>query len=250
LGDAALFSFQTLKPLNTFGGGMAIVRDAAIRARVRASVEAERWPTEGGIKKRLLRAWFERTFMRPGVFTFSGFPILWLSSFLDAKPDVLLWERIRPLDVLPSAYTERYSNVQAAIGLAALTKLDEWTARTRRHASILDAALGDITRIPTVPSGCEHVYYQYCIYARDRDDFVKQAIRRQVDVETLHMDVCTRLDLFKNFCSSAPGADQASKAVQLPVYESLSDDDVGFVARVTREILENKTASSLTARSA
>ena len=41
LGDAALFSFQTLKPLATFRGGMAIVRDAAIRARVRQLVDAE-----------------------------------------------------------------------------------------------------------------------------------------------------------------------------------------------------------------
>src|SRR5581483_428277 len=27
LGDAALFSFQTLKPLNAFGGGLALIRD-------------------------------------------------------------------------------------------------------------------------------------------------------------------------------------------------------------------------------
>ena len=34
-GDGALFSFQTLKPLNCYGGGMAVVRDAAVAARVR-----------------------------------------------------------------------------------------------------------------------------------------------------------------------------------------------------------------------
>lgn len=251
LGDAALFSFQTLKPLSTFGGGMAIVRNAAIRARVRASVAAETRPTERALNKRLLRAWFERTVMRPGVFTFSGFPILWLSSFVNAKPDVLLWERIRPLDALPSSYTERYSNVQAAIGLAALSKLDEWTARTRRHASILDAALRDLTRIPKAVSGCEHVYYQYCVYAGNRDAFVRQAIRHKVDVETLHMDVCTRLELFKHYWSPAPGADQASLAVQLPVYESLSDNDVFYVARVTRDIFEkDRTDSLMSARPA
>src|SRR5436853_305944 len=35
-GDGALFSFQTLKPLNAFGGGMALVRDPEIARRVRA----------------------------------------------------------------------------------------------------------------------------------------------------------------------------------------------------------------------
>ena len=33
-GDAAIFSFQTFKPLNAYGGGMAVVRDAALATRV------------------------------------------------------------------------------------------------------------------------------------------------------------------------------------------------------------------------
>ena len=35
LGDAAIFSFQTLKPLNLYGGGLALVRDPEMAARVR-----------------------------------------------------------------------------------------------------------------------------------------------------------------------------------------------------------------------
>ena len=34
-GDGALFSFQTIKPLNAFGGGMALVKDPEIARRVR-----------------------------------------------------------------------------------------------------------------------------------------------------------------------------------------------------------------------
>ena len=36
-GTGALFSFQTLKPLNCYGGGIALVHDAASPARVAAS---------------------------------------------------------------------------------------------------------------------------------------------------------------------------------------------------------------------
>ena len=35
-GTGALFSFQTLKPLNCYGGGMALVHDPALAAKVRA----------------------------------------------------------------------------------------------------------------------------------------------------------------------------------------------------------------------
>src|SRR5262252_9814173 len=43
-GDAGFFSFQTLKPLNCYGGGLALVKDAAVADRVRALAEGEAWP--------------------------------------------------------------------------------------------------------------------------------------------------------------------------------------------------------------
>ena len=57
--------------------------------------------------------------------------MLWVSALIGANPDVYLWEKIRSLDPLPDTYTERFPNVQAAIGLAALKHLDEWTERTQ-----------------------------------------------------------------------------------------------------------------------
>ena len=51
------------------------------------------------------------------------------------------------------------------------------------------------------------------------------------------MDVCTRLPLFAEAASDAPGADRAAEAVQLPIYASLDDRDVARVARVAKTIL-------------
>jgi len=238
LGDAALFSFQTLKPLMTYRGGMAIVRDDPLRARVRQLADAEPWPTEHEVTHRLRMAWLERTFMRPGVFTYSGFPILWVASFLGAQPDVFLWEKIRRLDPLPLSYTQRYTNVQAAIGLAGLAHLDEWTARTSAHAAILSRALAGCAEPPANPPGCARVYYQYSLHVDDHADVVQAAIRRGVDVETLHMDVCPRLSLFAAERTEAPGADYAGQSVQFPAYASLSDREIAHVASVARSILD------------
>ena len=152
-GDAAFFSFQTLKPLNCYGGGMAVVRDGALAGRVRQRTLADPWPDQKRVENRLLVGRLQRTFIRPPVFTVSAFPILWVSSMIGANPDVYLWEKIRPLLPLPDAYTERFPNVQAAIGLEGLDHLDEWTELTRRHARAMDHALGDVPgiTIPRVP---------------------------------------------------------------------------------------------------
>jgi perosamine synthetase len=245
-GDAAFFSFQTLKPLNCYGGGMAISRDPTIASRVRAHAESEPWPDVERVDNRLLVGRLQRTFTRPRVFTVSAFPILWLSSLVGASPDVYLWEKIRRLDPMPGAYRERFPDVQAAIGLEALKRLDEWTAATRRHAKVMDDALGDLPgiEIPRVPPDRTHVYYQYCVHGPRRDELVVRCVRRGVDVETLHVDVCSELDLFAGELvvpRGAPGARRAAGAVQVPVYSALTDEQVQRVARVVRDVLA-KTA--------
>jgi dTDP-4-amino-4,6-dideoxygalactose transaminase len=246
IGDAGFFSFQTLKPLNCYGGGLALVRDAGLASRVRALVDNERWPDEKRVDNRLLVGRLQRIFTKPSVFTFSAFPILWFSSLVGANPDVYLWEKIRPLDPLPDSYPERFPNVQAAIGLAALEHLDEWTDRTRRHARAMNEALRNLRGItvPKVPAGRTHVYYQYCVYGPQRDELVVRCVRRGVDIETLHVDVCSDLDLFAGARvepEGAPGAHRAAGAMQIPVYSSLTDNQAARVARVVRDVLASNS---------
>ena len=74
-GDAAFFSFQTLKPLNTYGGGMALVQDSGLAQRVADLAAAEPWPDEKRILGRLRVGRMQRIFTRPGVFTVSAFRV-------------------------------------------------------------------------------------------------------------------------------------------------------------------------------
>ena len=243
-GDAGFFSFQTLKPLNTYGGGAAIARDPAVLARVREQAQAEPWPNEERITNRLKVGAAQRIFSRPAVFTFTAYPALLVAMLWKARPDVYLWEKIRPLSPMPDGYRERYTNVQAAIGLAGLDELDAWTAATRAHARIMDEALGNLPGVgaPFVPDGCEHVYYQYCLYTPDRDRFVRRALRHGVDVETLHVDVCSDLTTLFGEQPPAPNADRASQAVQLPVYASLGERRARAIARRIRRLLRDAPA--------
>jgi perosamine synthetase len=240
LGDAALFSFQTLKPLNAFGGGLALIHEGAVARRVRAAVDGMRWPDEKRVLNRFRVGGAQRLFTKPSVFTMTAFPILWVCSWFDWSPDVYLWEEIRPLDPLPSSYTERFPNVQAAIALAALPLIDDWTEQTRAHAREMDVALAGIANVqtPVVPKSCTHAYYQYCVYVPDRDKAVCRAIRHGVDIESLHVDVCTELPLFADIePTQAPGAHRAAEVIQVPVYASLTGAEVERVAQTVRRVV-------------
>lgn len=238
-GDGAFYSFQTLKPLNTYGGGIAVARDPAVLSDVRRQAEAEPWPGDTRINNRLKVGSAQRLFSRPGVFTLTAYPALVVAMIWRKRPDVYLWEKVRPLDPQPPEYRERYTNVQAEIGLASLPHLDRWTAETREHARIMNETLAGMpgAQIPHVPDGCEHVYYQYCLYVPDRDEMVRRALVRGMDLETMHVDVCPALPLFGGGYPPAPHAEHAANVVQLPVYSSLGVKKARRVARVVKRLL-------------
>jgi dTDP-4-amino-4,6-dideoxygalactose transaminase len=243
-GTGALFSFQTLKPLNCYGGGLALVSDSTVAARVRTIVEALPWPSEKRVRDRIFMGRVQRNFIKPWVFSISLFPVLWISALIDANPDVFLWEKIRSLRPLPEPYTERFPNVQAAIGLEALKRLDGWTAQSRANADYVTRALNSIPGIqpPFVPPDRTHVYYQYCVYGpggRKRDELVVRCVRRGIDIETLHVDVPPDMDLFGTVRAEADGARRAAQAMQVPVYAGLTREQIERVASTVRDVLKS-----------
>ena len=236
-GDAAIFSFQTFKPLNAYGGGMAVVRDAALADRVARLVERDPVPSLKRVRQRLWQGRVMRLATRPDVFKWTLFPLLYAGSRLRWNLDMYFWEAIRPLNPLPEGYRERISNGQAAIALEGLGRLDEWTRVRQRHATrmteLLDGVRG--VRVPFVPPGRTHVFYQYCVYVPARDAIVDACLRRGVDLETLHVDVCPELSLFGTGLSPAPGARQTTSTIQVPIYEVLTDTQLDSVADAVRD---------------
>jgi dTDP-4-amino-4,6-dideoxygalactose transaminase len=237
IGDAAIFSFQTFKPLNAYGGGMAVVRDVALAARVAHRAAADPPPSAKRVKQRLWHGRVMRLATRPDVFKWTLFPLLYAGSRLRWSLDMYFWEAIRPLEPFPEDYRERISNVQAAIALEGLARLDEWNAARQHHAHRMTALLDGVhgARVPFVPPDRTHVFYQYCVYVPARDAVVEACLRRGVDLETLHVDVCPDLALFGTRHRPAPGARETTGTIQVPIYELLTDMQLDRVGEAVRD---------------
>ncbi len=251
-GAGALFSFQTLKPLNCYGGGLALVTDRALAAKVRQLIVALPWPGEKRVIDRLRFGRLQRIFVKPWVFSISLFPVLWISALIDANPDVFLWEKIRSLHPLPDQYTERFPNGQAVIGLEALKHLDEWTAQAQANAKYVTDTLRGIPgiQVPAAPPDRTHVYYQYCVIGPEgpkRDELVVRCVRRGIDIETLHVDVPPDMELFGTVKAEADGARRCAQALQIPAYCGLRRDQLERVATTVRDVLAEAAAGSAAA---
>jgi perosamine synthetase len=238
-GQASFFSFQMLKGINTYGGGMALTNDASIAARVRRQADEEPPQTAGELAKRFAVGVVARSFVSPKGFAWWGVPFGAAASLVTEHDfSKYFWERIRRLNQFPRPYRRRFSNIQAILGLRALEKLDEFNERSRAHAEVYAQGLANCASIqtPRVIDDAEHVYYQYCIYVSDPIRAKRRAIRRGVDFETTHVDVCSALPLFKEFASVCPEAEKTAAALQLPVYSRLRTSDVERVLKTVLEV--------------
>jgi dTDP-4-amino-4,6-dideoxygalactose transaminase len=184
---------------------------------------------------------------RPAIFTWTMFPLMYACTRLHWNLDMYFWESIRPLDPMPPDYRQRISNVQAAIALEGLAHLEAWTQRTQEHAARMSEVLGGVAgvRVPTVPRDRTHAFYQYCAYVPSRDGVVEACLRRGIDIETLHVDVCPDLELFAPQTNSAAGARATTHTIQIPVYEGLEDAQLDRVANVVRDTVRAVGSSAV-----
>jgi dTDP-4-amino-4,6-dideoxygalactose transaminase len=72
---------------------------------------------------------------------------------------------------------------------------------------------------------------------------VDACLRRGVDIETLHVDVCTTLDLFRASGSVATRALETTRTIQIPIYESLADEHLDRVAAVVGDAVRSLEAA-------
>jgi perosamine synthetase len=241
-GKASFFSFQLLKGINTYGGGMAVTNDASLAVRIRELALLEDPQSTTDIARRFITGLAVRSLISPRGFTFWGYPLQAAASFFgDYDLSRLVWEKIRPLDPFPRSYRQRYSNAQAVVGLRALDQLDKFNSRSREHALRYSRGLTDCRNIRTPPvlPETEHVFYQYCVYTTNPKRVATTAARRGVDVETTHVDVCSSLPLFREFAAECPGAEATERALQLPVYSRLRPSDVDRILNVVRRSIGN-----------
>ncbi len=71
-------------------------------------------------------------------------------------------------------YNYRMTNIQAAIGLAQLKKLEKATERRRENADLYNKMLKDFVEIPEEKENSIHVYHQYTIKSSQRDKIIEK----------------------------------------------------------------------------
>ncbi|HET7565639.1 MAG TPA: DegT/DnrJ/EryC1/StrS family aminotransferase [Gemmatimonadaceae bacterium] len=178
---------------------------------------------------------------RATIGTFSFFPSKNLGGYGDGgmmvTQDEQIAERLRRLRLHGGTkqyfhdevgYNSRLDSLQAAVLLAKLPHLAEWSAARRQHAAYYDAAFADVSevRVPTIDAHNESIFNQYTIRAERRADL--QAHLRAKGIGNaiyyplpLHLQPCFRYLGYEE--GSCPESERAAREVlSLPVFPELT----------------------------
>jgi perosamine synthetase len=141
----------------------------------------------------------------------------------------------------------RMTEVEAAIGLQQLKRLDQSIARRRANAAFLTKGLSEIKGIvtPLVKDGVEHSYHQYTILIEPdglgctRDEFVAALKERGVGTGVHYPRPIHKQPAFIERCGdiSLPVVEGISERIlSLPVFPQLEEAELERVVQAIREV--------------
>jgi dTDP-4-amino-4,6-dideoxygalactose transaminase len=134
-------------------------------------------------------------------------------------------------------YNFRMTNINAAIGLAQLPKLEDFNERRIANAAYLSAHLPqDKVSVPQVRPGTRHVFHQYTVRVLpplDRDNVRARLAEMDVGTEVYYPVPVHRQQLYLDLGygnQSFPEAERAAKEVlSLPVHPGLTRDELDII---------------------
>ena len=163
-------------------------------------------------------------------------------------------------EVVAGGFKYNLTDLQSAIGIHQLRKLDGFIEARTRYARIYNeafAGLEEAERPPDHP-GCRHAWHLYILRLRverlsiDRGEFIEELRRRRIGASVHFIPIplhpfFARMSLADFPCPRA--LDLYSGIVSLPLYPAMSEEQVRYVAASVREVLAGARRVAVSASS-
>jgi dTDP-4-amino-4,6-dideoxygalactose transaminase len=163
------------------------------------------------------------------------------------------WERYTEhghwhYDVLAHGFKYNLSDIQAAIGIHQLKKLEGFIERRALYAGIYNHALSGMEEValPTDSPRCRHAWHLYIPRLNlqrlniDRSEFIRELRRKGIGTSVHFIPVpllhfFSQIPLAKAKCPRA--LELYPRIVSLPLYPAMTEEEVRYVAQCVGEIL-------------
>ena len=237
-GRAAFFSFEAIKPINTFGGGMVTTNDPIISEYINNKIAGLPYNNRKVIFK-IFYTYCEHFILHSPFYFFIS--LFFRSEFF--------------LKVISSIYLSvhhasriskfRYSNLQALIGLKQLKILDRNNLLRKQKADSLIKLLGDGITAQKILPYADTVYYFFLIKTEScSKELRRRLLKKWIDagMGSEITDDCSQV-LYR---LSLPNVKKVYEHVlQIPFYDDLRDKDIRYITESINNLKRSTILNSL-----
>ncbi|MFC1549133.1 DegT/DnrJ/EryC1/StrS family aminotransferase [Candidatus Omnitrophota bacterium] len=234
-GDAAFFSFEMIKPLNTFGGGMVLTNDERLAENIRDRIEgypAAPWK----VLRKIMFLCAENLVIQSPLF-----PLLirMFTSNLRAST-----EAYQKLHSGAKSIQVRYANIQAFVALKQMDELEANNAKRTEASNKLTKMLQENIKLQKVPDEGGRTFYFYVVRTDGKkpiEDVRKDLLSCGVDAG-IGEEITDDCSLLSGYGDDYPVTEELYRCnLQLPMYDSLKDEDIALITSTLNKACPTST---------
>lgn len=139
-------------------------------------------------------------------------------------------------DYIDVGFNWRMSNLTATLGISQINKVDKIIELRQNNVEYLSKRLleeTDSVIIPEVPSGYEHVYQLFSLFADNRDDLIKYLADNGVSSK-IYFHPVHQSEFYKNklgYNVDLPVTEEVfKKTITLPMFPSITTEQMDYIA--------------------
>jgi len=143
---------------------------------------------------------------------------------------------------LIKGFNDRLDNIQAAILRVKLKYLDEWNTARRKHALFYNSLLEDTEAIiPVQKDYAKHIYHQYVIRTKERDNLSKYLNSKQIST-LIYYPIPIHLQKAYSDLNCKKGTfpiteQYSDEIISLPIFPELKQEEIRYVVSNVKEFL-------------
>lgn len=137
-----------------------------------------------------------------------------------------------------------FNEIQAVLGLESLKMLNNYNERRREIASMYDDELSEYVQIPVEASYAYHIYHLYTIQTSKRDELRSYLDSRGISTGVYYARPTHMQPAVKNLIGDVSlyaTEYVADRVLSLPIYPSLSDEEVKYIIESVKSFYEDMT---------
>lgn len=238
-GDLGVFTFAMAKNMPCFGGGMVTTNDSGLYDRLVGMIRSPEPNRHKSLWKEVIATTINHICTRPTMFPLFIYPMMRSldaagRTSLDREPGQ---ETVSQSEV-DMRYLTRLTNLQAAVGIHQLSRVETINAKVSQNAHLYNRELKarEGIKTPSVGSERTHTFLYYRLEVADREPLRRRLLRRGVDTAPDDMSDCSTLPPFSQTTVDLPVARVLPhRILEIPNNRDLREDDILYIARCIRE---------------